>query len=496
MGGARPPGAARGERAAAMTETSDEKSGPGRLDPEALSARLAELERENAALRAQVAAAPGVTGAVATVTPPTTATAEPGRPRRRWGRATGAVVLMTLGILLAPVAVVAHWAERELTDTERYLETIGPIASDPTVQSALANRVTDVVMEQIDVPGIVQDVSGSLQDQGLPRVADALGLLEGPLTGGVESFVDRAATGVVHSDAFQTVWIEANRAAHEQLVALMQGDPGSILQITDDGALSLQLSGVIDRVKTELVDAGLGVAANIPEVNATFTLVQSSELVRLRNAYGLVVTLGTWLPWLSLGLIAAGVLTATRRWRALVVAGLALTGSMVVLALGLAIARSLYLDALTGTVQRLDAAQVIFDQIVSFIRLSARTVGVLGLVVALAAFLLGGSDSARALRAGAGRGLAAARGWGERRGVSTGPVGAWLYRYRRLLRIIVIALAAVVVVLAGTPTPALVVWASVVAALLIGVVELLASPPGPAAGELAGEPERVGDTSA
>ncbi len=354
--------------------------------------------------------------------------APPARRRRHWVRATFAVVLITLGVILAPLAVVAHWAQRELTDTDVYLATIVPLGTDPVVQSALENRITDAVMEKIDVPSLVEGASSALEERGLERAAEALTLLEGSVTGGIEGFVRDTTAKVVESDAFETVWREANRTAHEQLVAVLQGEEGNVLQISDDGALTIQLSSIIEQVKVALVDSGLGVASKIPEIDASFPIVQSTELVRLQNAYNAVVMLGTWLPWLSIGLIAAGVLTAVRRPRALMVAGLALAGSMVVLGLGLTIGRSLYLNALAGQVERLDAAEVIFDQLVTFIRLSLRTVGVAGLVIALVAYLAGGSDSARAVRGGLGRGFAAVRGWGENRGVSTGPFGAWLYR--------------------------------------------------------------------
>jgi hypothetical protein len=437
-----------------------------------LAARLAELERENAALRAAVEAQRAG------------AQAEPGGElpparRRHWARATGAVVLITLGVLLAPLAVVAHWAQRELTDTDRYLATIGPLAQDPVVQSAIEGRVTDAIMARLDVPSLVGTVSSNLDERGLERASQALTLLEGSVTSGVENFVGDVTERVVESDAFQSVWLEANRTAHEQLVAVLQGRPGNVLQLSDEGALTVQLSGIIDRVKAELVDAGFGIAANIPEVNATFTIVQTTELVRLQNAYNAVVMLGTWLPWLSLGLIAAGVLTAVRRWRALMVAGLALAAAMVVLGLGLSIGRSMYLNALAGQVVRLDAAEVIFDQVVAFIRLSLRTVGVAALVVALVAFLAGGSESARAVRGGVGRAFGSARSWAENRGVSTGPVGAWLYTYRRVLRVVIVAGAAVVVLVAATPTPGLIVTVAVVAGLLVGLLELLARPPAP-----------------
>lgn len=460
----------------------------------AIAARLAELERENQALRRLVAERPDVV-----VTSAPVVVAAP-RPRRHWARATAAAVLITLGVILAPLAVVAHWAQRELTDTDRYLATIGPLASDPVVQSALEGALTTAIMAEIDVPSLVEDVSSSLDDQGMDRASQVLTLLEGSLTSGIESFVRNIAGRVIESDAFETVWLDANRVAHQQLVAVLQGDQGNVVQLSDQGALTIQLSGVIEQVKGALVDSGFGVAANIPEVNASFTVLQAAELVKLRNAYNLVVFLGTWLPWLSLGLIAAGVLTAVRRSRALMVAGLAVALSMLVLGLGLYLGRSLYLGALTGKLDRLDAAQVIFDQVVTFIRSSMRTVGVAGLVVALVAFLAGGSDTATTMRSGAVRGFAAARAWGDNRGVSTGPVGAWLFRYRRALRVTIVALAALVVFVASTLTPAFIVTVAVVAGILVGLVELLAAPPAvdapeaavpaaAAAAEAASEPE-------
>ncbi|MFC7877399.1 hypothetical protein [Isoptericola sp. NPDC057391] len=452
-----------------MSGTTDDGHGAG--VPQDAAARLAALERENAELRARLAAGGGQPVLVAA------APAAPREPRHR-GRAAAAVVLVVLGALLAPVAVVAAWAERTLTDTDRYVATVGPIAADPAVQGAVAGRLTDVVMEQIDVQAILGTVVDGLEQQGVgPRATDALTQLEGPLTSGVESFVRRAADGVVTSDAFEDAWVQANRVAHQQLVATMRGEGGELLQIGQDGQLTIQLSGMIALLKERLVDRGLGVAARIPEVNATFTLMQTSQLVQVQNRYAQVVALGTWLPWISLGLLAAGVLVARHRSRALVVAGLSLAASMVLLAIGLAIGRGIYLDALRDVVLRLDAAEVLFDQVVSFLRVTLRTIGVLGLVVALVAYLGGSSASARSLRAGAGRGFARLRDYGEGRGVSTGPVGDWLGRYRTLVRVAIIAVAALVLLLAGSPTPGLVIGTALVAGALVALLELVARPP-------------------
>lgn len=436
------------------------------------AARLAALERENADLRRRLDEAATVSGRAAE-----RSSGSIGVPGRHRSRSAAAAVLILVGALLAPVGVVAAWAERTLTDTDRYVATVGPLADDPTVRSALAGRMTQAVMTRIDIGALLDSVAGGLDERDVaPRAAAALPMLEAPLTSGVESFVRRAADRVVTSDEFADSWERANRVAHEQLVAVMQGSGGDVVQLGQDGQLTVQLAGMIDLLKTRLVDGGFELAANLPTINATFTVLQTSQLVEIRNRYAQVVALGTWLPWVVLLLLGAGVVLAVRHLRALVAAGLALTVGMLVLALGLAIARGLYLDALTGVVLRLDAAQVVFDQLVLFLRAALRTVGVLGLVVALAAYLGGSSPSARGLRAGVGKGFGNARAWAEGRGVTSGPAGVWLARYRGVVRAAVVAFAALVLLLAANPTPGLVVGTAVGAGLLIALVELLARP--------------------
>lgn len=460
-----------------MSEAAEAGRGVGQPDA---AARLAALERENAELRRRLDEAPPAPGGPPGGPPG----APPGRPPRHRARSATAVVLIVLGALLAPVAVVAAWAERTLTDTDRYVATVGPLAEDPTVRSALSGRLTQAVMEQVDIGSLLDAVAGGLDERDVaPRAVAALPALEAPLTSGVESFVRRTADRVVTSDEFASAWERANRLAHEQLVAVMRGEGGDVVQVGQDGQLTIQLAGMIELLKDRLDERGFALAANLPTINATFTVMETTQLVEIRNRYAQVVALGTWLPWIVLILLGAGVLAATHHLRALVAASLALVAAMLVLAVGLAIARGLYLDALSGAVLRLDAAQVVFDQLVTFLRATLRTVAVLGLVVALAAYLGGSSPSARGLRAGLGKGFGGARAWAEGRGVTTGPAGAWLARYRGFARAVIVALAALALLLAPTPTPGLVVGVAVGAGLLVALVELLARPPSTARDE-------------
>ncbi|MBE1875848.1 hypothetical protein [Myceligenerans pegani] len=445
---------------------SDESAGAGKgAAPSDAIARLAELERENARLRRRL-------DEVQATFDDTSA-----RPARHRGRAAAAVVLITLGALLAPAGVVAAWAERTLTDTDRYVATVAPLADDPTVQSAVSGRLTEAVMSRIDVGAVVDGVAAGLAGRDVPpRVTNGVAALEAPLTSGIESFVRRTADGVVRSDQFESAWDQANRVAHEQFVAVMRGEGGDIVQVGEEGQLTIQLAPMTDLLKQRLGERGFGLATRLPTIDASFTIVESTQLVEIRNRYAQVVALGTWLPWIALGLLAAGVLAATHRLRALVAAGLALVAAMLVLAVALAITRGLYLDALSGQVARLDAAEAVFDQLVTFLRGTLRTVGVLGLVVALAAYLGGSSASARSLRAAIGKGMGRTRDWAEGQGVTTGPAGVWLGEHRGVVRTAVIALAALVVLLAPNPTPGLVVGVAIGAGLVITLIELLARP--------------------
>ncbi|WP_081680396.1 hypothetical protein [Cellulomonas sp. URHD0024] len=452
---------------AVPTEPSAEPA-PDRAD---LVARLAALEAENAALRAAAAAAP--TAAAATAAGPTAA-----RRRRKPGRTAAAIVLILVGALLAPVAVVGKWARDLVVDTDAYVATVAPIASDPGVQAAVSNRVTNAVVEALNVDQLATQVGDALGTLDLPPiVATGIQSLKGPLKDAVTGFVHKQVDKIVTSDAFAATWTAANRTAHEQIVATLRGDPDALGQISDSGQLVIDITPIIEQVKQSLVDAGFQLAGKIPTVKVTFPVASSADFVRLQNAYNAVDIGGRALPWISLLLLAAGVLVAQRRSRALVIAGLSLAGAMALLAVGLAIGRWFYTNSLPPSVQRPDVAVTIYDQVITLLRVELRVFLVLGLVVAIIAFLAGGTPAARSVRETSGRGAAWVRGLGDRHGVGTGGFGAWLYQQRTLIRVVVIALAVLVLVLADGLTGKIVFTVALVAVLVVGVVTLLARPP-------------------
>ena len=182
------------------------------------------------------------------------------------------------------------------------------------------------------------------------------------------------------------------------------------------------------------------------------------------------------LPILVLVILAGGVFAARSRRRALIGAGLGLAASMLVLAIGLLIARSIYLSSIPSSVLPTDAAAAAYDALVHFLKEGLRAVLALGLVVAIGAFFTGPSRAAVGTRSGIKSGVDWIRHYGERRGVSTGPVGLWTYAHRRVLRIAAVALFALIFVFLGQPTAVTVIVLVILLLVVLGLIELIGRP--------------------
>jgi hypothetical protein len=441
---------------------------PGLTESE--RAELSRLRAENAALRAQGQAPAGP---------------RPPRPggRQRW-RSIVAVLLIVLGCVLAPLAGVAVWARNQVTNTDRYVATVTPLASDPAIQQAITDQITAQVFTYIDVQAlttqVVDALSTRVEGRGLPPQASAaLQGLAGPIANGVQGFVRTQVERIVQSQAFEDAWVQANRVAHEALVKALTGEGGGSVTIEND-TVTLNLGPFIQTVKQQLVAQGFTLAERIPQVDASFVLFQSADITRARSAFNLLNTLGNWLPVVALILLGIGVYVAKDHRRALVGAALGVAGGMVLLGLALAVFRSIYLDAVPAAVLPHDAAAVLYDTIVRFLRAGLRSVLVLALVVAAAGFLTGQSTTAVRTRQGLAGGLGWVRGSAEHAGLGTGPVGSWVYANKKALRIGAVVLASLALVFWSRPTGKVVLLLAGLLLVALALIELLGRPPEPA----------------
>ena len=149
---------------------------------------------------------------------------------------------------------------------------------------------------------------------------------------------------------------------------------------------------------------------------------------------------------------------------------------MLLIGIGLAVARLAYLDAIPPNVMPQNAAAVIFDTIVRFLREGVRAVGLAALVIAAGAFLLGPSRTATTVRQTSSSGAAAASRGLSSLGVRMLPVSQRVSPHTHAVRIGLVIIAFMAFLLPAYPTPTLVLWIAV--GLLAGllVLQVLSSP--------------------
>ncbi len=417
-------------------------------EAEGTEGELARLKAENESLRAEM------TG--------DSATRHTNRARRR--RHVAAVLLVVLGSAMLPVSVLTVWVRNQVFDTDRYVDTVQPLASDPSVQSAVANRIGKKVSDEVDFKTLAEEV--------LPQEASFLAV---PIAAGADNLIDQAARKLVESEEFKRLWVEANRIGHDGLVAAITGRKGDVIS-TEDGAVVLNLGGLAQKVLEEIdKQFGLDLAGKIPaeKLDVQFVLVDSRQLANVQAGARMLDRLSWLSVIIALGLLGGSVVAEPDRRKGLRNVGLGIALSMIVLLLAFGLGRDLYLANLPEGVERPDAATAIFDTLTRFILQSTRVLFVLGAVLVVGAWLGGPSASASRIRGYwdrlLGRGSAAAGS-----AVDLGPAPRWVARHLNTLRAVILVAAAVVLLAWDRPTGKVVLLIAVLTLIPLAAVQLFA----------------------
>ncbi|MFF1258645.1 MULTISPECIES: hypothetical protein [unclassified Streptomyces] len=263
------------------------------------------------------------------------------------------VVLLALACLLVPLGTLSVWARYEVGDSDRYVATMAPLAAEPAVRGAVADAVTNGIVAQLDA---------------------------GPLQSAVDAFVHDAVKSFTGTEAFQTAWNTANRAAHDAVQQAV--DDGT------DGPVTLDLAPVTGQVRQQLSDDGVPFANRIPVTHTTIIVMNSRDLERLRESLLLLQRAGLWLPFAAFISAATGLALARRRRRALTATALGVALAAAALLVALAMCRSLTLDNLPSDVGR-SAAGAAYDALSSSVRTASLWTAGTALTVALCTWLPG-----------------------------------------------------------------------------------------------------------
>jgi hypothetical protein len=223
--------------------------------------------------------------------------------------------LVVLGSVLAFLSVFAIWTERQALNTDDWVDTSGRLIQNSTIREEVGNYLVDQLYENVDVEKELSEI--------LPGETKELA---GPVSGGLRQVAGGGAEQVLKTSTAQGLWEEANRTAHEQLLAVLE-DKGEAVS-TDEGNVSLNLGSLVTNLADQ-VGIGADLAERLPPDAGQITILRSDQLKTAQNiavavkglalvlslltflCFGLAIYLsreGRWVTVLfsGIGLVAAG----------------------------------------------------------------------------------------------------------------------------------------------------------------------------------------------
>ena len=380
------------------------------------------------------------------------------------GRGFVAWALVVIAALLFPIALTAFWAQKTLIDTQRYVETVAPLAQDPTIRKAVSDQVSTAINNEIDNSGKVDQI---LADY--PKLKP----LAGPITAGLHNLVSTTVTKVVDSDQFASLWVGINQQVQQGVIHVLSADASTgPIQIQGNQVI-LDTGALIDAVKQKLVDKGFDWAANIPVPSVAdrqIVLLTSPQLVQARVAYQIAQPISQWLIFAVLVMFIAAILIAVRRARMVIAVGVAVILGALVIRLLLAYGEAQVSLNLSGTTWSI-AQNAFITILTSYLVIAIRAAFVLGLVLAIVGWYISGSSSATASRAYLSKVL---DGAGANAGdTGLGRAGAWFARTRTFWRFAIPAIAVIILLFQSPLTGSTILWVTLLAVIGFVVLEFL-----------------------
>src|SRR4051812_28566581 len=318
-------------------------------------------------------------------------------------------VLVSLAVITGFVGVFAVWVNRQALNTDNWTDTSGKLLENKKIQSTVSAFLVDELFSNVDVAAELRSV---LPPQASP--------LAGPAAAGLQELAGRAAPELLASPKVQQAWRDANRAAHKQLLTILNG--GSDVVTTANGVVTLNLHPLVDQLASRLgispdavaaarakLQGAPGAAARgvaqqklgltLPPSSGEIEILRSDELDLAQSAAKGVRHLAVVFTVLPLLLFAAAIALAGG-WRrvALRTTGWCFVGIGIVVLLGRRVGQGAVVDALVSNDSVRPAAEAAWSIGTTLLHDIALAMVFYGVVVVLAAWLAGATRPAYAIR--------------------------------------------------------------------------------------------------
>jgi hypothetical protein len=322
-----------------------------------------------------------------------------GPHRTRHAVVTALVVLSCLSLLVSTVTI---WAQQTfLSNTDRWVAIVGPIAQDPTAITALSAYAADQTVMLLKVQQRTQNV--------LPSQAD---FLAAPLTNVVRNFVQARLADAMRTGRFQQAWVTVNTVVHTEIVEALRGQSNTLT--ISNGTLTLDLIPIITEglqvvrdnisgllppqvhlpnpntqsVQQAIQQLSQALGVKLPSGFGQVELVQSDQLTTAQQWVKLLDVFSSLLPLLTIVLFIAALWLSLNRRRTVLQLGIGIAIAFLVAKIAIAVLQDMVASAISNPTAS-SVLQPAIERALSYIVTSTTWILLIGVVSALVAFLVG-----------------------------------------------------------------------------------------------------------
>src|SRR3954451_6057451 len=205
--------------------------------------------------------------------------------------------LIVLASLIGLGSILTTWVHRQMLDNQSWKDASAQLIEDPEVQDALSVFLVNELYENVDVAsGLEQRLPANLK----PLASNAAAALRQPAANTVKQLLE--------APRVQQVWINANAAAQQKLVNVLEDKTGHGIS-TGDGVVTLDLGELVTELGTQL-GISESALAKIPPDAGVITVMRSDQLSAAQTAVKGVRVLSSALLVLVLAMYALAIYLA------------------------------------------------------------------------------------------------------------------------------------------------------------------------------------------
>jgi hypothetical protein len=301
------------------------------------------------------------------------------------GRIIAARALVVLGVVLVMVSLLANFVRREALDRDTFRDTSQQLIANESIRNQVAATMVDQLYANVDVAGVLEQ-----------RLPENLQPLAAPLAGIGREAIDRGAQELLARPRVQTLFVDASSLAQQQVKRVLEGETPRLQ--TSNGNVVLDLRPLVVQLGDRFGFLG-DLDQRLPPTAAQITLLKASNLETAQNVTQGLKTVANWI-WIPaiLAWAVALWLVPGRRRREIRAIGIGLIVAGILLLVIRRLAGSYLVENLSQSDSVRPAVTAFWDILSDGLAEAAWVVVVVGVIVALGAWITGGGTRARRIR--------------------------------------------------------------------------------------------------